>query len=350
MATPRPERHGPGWRCRFTDAHGARHWTRVRATKAEAVQEALERRRIAPPRSPSSGLTLEEAVALGRAALAERGRTEGTKRWFEGQARIVLGAWRGDLPLRLLTAAELQAFADARLEAGAAPQTVRHHLRFLGRLQRLAARAGWPGAVTASQVVLPGDRPHTPDVFEWGEAMALVRRVRADPRGEGGAHADLIEAMLRTGMRRAEMARLRPEDVNAKLRVVQIRGKRGVRHFPLSDRVLEVLPRAIEWLRARVAEPRRRGARSPTRENPDVDSRAYELVSYTLGRWRTLLGEPRLHPHALRHSLGHELAQQGIPISTVARLLGHSPRSIRVTMHYYAPSERMLRDAVENLR
>lgn len=313
----------------------------------------------APRSGPSSALTLGEAIALGRQDLQERGRSPGTLRWFEGQARVVLRAWRPEMPFSLLTVEELQAFADARLAgkafgalpegAPALPQTVRHHLRFLGRLRRLAGVDAWPTRDGKRTVTLPDDVPHTPAAFAWEEALETIQRIRDSGHPEAGPHADLIEALLRTGVRRSEIARMVLGDIDTRRKQVRILGKRGLRHFPLSDRAAQVLRRAVAWLVARVAEPRRQGKRPRRRTNPDPASRAYEIVSYTVGYWQRRLKEPRLHPHAMRHTLGHRLAAQGESIATVARLLGHSPRSIKVTVHYYGISEKMLRDAVTQL-
>jgi site-specific recombinase XerD len=75
-----------------------------------------------------------------------------------------------------------------------------------------------------------------------------------------------------------------------------------------------------------------------------TDSAVRQLFG-TLGR-RAGLARP-IRPHMLRHATGTELAEAGVPIDVVQRLLGH--RSITSTQVYVHPSPLRLRDAVDGL-
>ena len=65
----------------------------------------------------------------------------------------------------------------------------------------------------------------------------------------------------------------------------------------------------------------------------------------TLGRRAGLVRSIR--PHMLRHSMGTELGEAGVPVDVVQQLLGH--RSITSTQLYMHPSPMRLREAVDAL-
>ncbi len=75
-----------------------------------------------------------------------------------------------------------------------------------------------------------------------------------------------------------------------------------------------------------------------------TDSALRQLFG-SLGR-RAGLARP-VRPHMLRHAMGTELGEAGVPIDVVQQLLGH--RSITSTQVYVHPSPPRLRDAVDRL-
>lgn len=343
------------------DADGRRKWTRTHATKKEAQREAgtlgePHANRQTRPRGPN--LTLGDAIALGRDDLAKTGRPAGTLRWFEGQVRVLRARWRDDLPLRLLTVAGIQAFVDHRL-ASVSAATVRHHLRCLKRLQRLACRAGWQGSVTARDVVVPAGRPYRPDVFGWQEAVDLLHKIRSAPASQVAnrldrelacREADLIEFLFRTGLRRAELARLALEDIDLRAKTIYVKGKRRPRTIPVSKAVCDLAKRVVQNLGiVAVHRATKLAAKNDKPLAAVLESVACDVIAETFGRWRIALGEPRLHAHACRHTFATRLVERGVQLATVARLLGHAPGSLAITSHYYGPSEPALREAIENL-
>lgn len=346
-ALPWIERHGSGFRGWWIAPSGARHRGPTRATAEEAYDDAA-RARKRPPRS-GQALTIGGACDVLDADVEKRERAAGTVTWYRNQRRILLRYYRAEAPLESLTAAELQSWLDVRsrqLYRGRPinPNTLRHHLRYLRRLFRVAVRHGWSGEVPLAKIVLPPERPYRPDVFGWEEALDLLDRVRraADPAvAETAQHdADLLELVLRTGLRRSEVARLRLDDLDLAAKQLHVRGKTRPRTVPLSDQAMECTQRAL-----------RAGATGVKRKPPagEVAKFTPDYISRVFSRWRRRLGDTRLHPHALRHTFGTELVRRGVPIATVARLLGHAPGSFAITMRYYSPAEPALRAAVDLL-
>lgn len=350
-------RHGAGWRGWWMVA-GARVRGPVRATDLEAYHDAIAHRQATP--KSAVRMTLGGAIALVEAELVKLRRREGTLAWFADKKRTVLGSWAADAPLDALDAREVQAWFDTRLTGGWSPTTARHFSRFLSRVFRVAARHGWGGTSPLARVTLPAASDARPDVFGWQEALDLIHRLRefADVRvrevGSEGApsveqtfstaqrDADLLELLLRTGLRRSELSRLRPEDVDLRAKSLHVRGKTGARILPLSEQAADCVQRLMHIVPAPAGEQVvvAQGEAQLHQLTPDQ-------VSKVFAKWARRLREPRLHPHAFRHTFATELVRRGTPLPTVARLLGH--RGLQMVMRYYSASEPSLREAVQGM-
>lgn len=353
------ETHGTGWRGWWIDPAGLRRRGPVRPTAELAYDDACKARRRAP--TTANALTIGGAIALLERDLHVRERTEGTRTWCDGQKRVLLRFYRADALLDSLTTDELQGWFDQRRKT-VSPSTLQHHLRFLRRVFGCAVRAGWQGDVPLRRLVLPAAPLRPPKVFGWDEAIEVVEKVRgrgaaalaevanrdADafdtfdtgrpPNAVSERDADILELLLRTGLRRSELARLRPQDVDLPAKLLRVAGKRGPRVVPLTDKAVECVARI-----GRVVDLSGRASAPPVAQLTPYH------ISRIFSRWRRRLREPRLTPHAFRHTFATELVRRGTPLPTVARILGHAPGSYRVTMLYYSASEPSLRDAVQAL-
>lgn len=321
------------------DQAGVRRRGPTRATPEAAYDDAVKaRRRVA---EPGPGLTIGAAIELVMREAEKRERTAGTLEWYECQKQTLLRYYRAEVPLDALNAAELQAWFTERGKT-VSPSTLQHHLRFLRRVFRVATTNGWSGEWPLRGLLLPGARSKVPDVFGWQEALDLVQRVRhAEASGRQPVHhaADVIEFLLRTGLRRSELSRLRPEDFDLGAKILRVRGKTANRVVPLGNEAVECCKRVLSRSAIRWPEGPVEGHLKLT---PDAISRIFT-------RWRLRLGEPRLHPHAFRHTFATRLVERGVPLATVARLLGHAPGSFAITARYYGPREPELREAVGKL-
>lgn len=86
--------------------------------------------------------------------------------------------------------------------------------------------------------------------------------------------------------------------------------------------------------------------------HPKADRRIYisdRAWSAEFARARTALGftDPRLTPYALRHTFATRLAQAGVPVTTLARLLGHT--TLNQAMTYVTTTDDDLRAATQAL-
>lgn len=158
-----------------------------------------------------------------------------------------------------------------------------------------------------------------PVVLSGSEVALLLKAVRRDK------YRMILTSMYGAGLRVDEACRLQPENIDAKRRLLRIRGKGNrERYTVLSDRLLHELRsywkchRPEKWF-----FPGRRWRQPIT---PD----AVRLV------FRKALSDAGIHkkvtPHVLRHSFATHLLETGTDMSIVQALLGHA--SLRATQTY----------------
>lgn len=141
--------------------------------------------------------------------------------------------------------------------------------------------------------------------------------------------------LLNTGLRVSELCDLKLSDV--KNGVITVRWGKGAkrREVPMNEQAKEALE---TWLKARQSDSDYIFATKGRMTR--------QLVQFHLSELGKGLGF-RLTPHLLRHTFGKRLADKGIPLDRIAKLMGHS--DINTTAIYTMPSLDDLRLAVELL-
>jgi len=145
-----------------------------------------------------------------------------------------------------------------------------------------------------------------------------------------------LDLALNTGLRRNEQWRLRWQDVNLRAGIITIpQSKHGAaRHVPINS----VAEKALALLAATCNGSEYVCAGSDTRRG--AIGSWFERCVHEAGiadfRW-----------HDLRHTFASRLAMVGVPLRTLAELLGH--RTLAMVMRYAHLSPAHLRDAVERI-
>lgn len=163
-------------------------------------------------------------------------------------------------------------------------------------------------------------------------------------RAETQLMKDVILTAFNTGMRLAEITNLRNTDVDLKNRMITVGNEhfttksRKIRFVPINDVMLEILARRIKDSRkVRFVFGKSSGAAYTT----DYFSKKFKEALR-----KTEIKEDYCF-HSLRHGFASHLAQQGVPLVTVSKLLGHS--NISTTMIYAKVNLDDLRRGVEML-
>jgi len=185
-------------------------------------------------------------------------------------------------------------------------------------------------------LVLP--RTHRRDLPLVLSTDEVARLIDAAPNLR---YTTILMTLYSTGMRRAELCRLRPDDIDGERMVIRIPHGKGdkPREVPLSLKLLQQLRTYYRSVK------HRNGWMFPSRQLKRSDEPITEKTVWHachLAALRAGIQKP-VHPHTLRHSFATHLLDNGAELPVVQRLLGHDdPRD---TMIYIHLSTRTLRAA-----
>lgn len=177
----------------------------------------------------------------------------------------------------------------------------------------------------------PTERPA--DAFTPEEVGALMVAARTFRMGERDALA--IQLCYSMGLRRTELCGITPDDIDWSGRRVLIRLAKGgqQRWVEGNDLAMETLEQLRPWYNGTVI-----GSIKPDWFTMLVH-RAAKRAGFPRGR---------RNAHKLRSAFATSLLEEGVPISVVSRLLGHS--KIQTTARYLACRDKDRRNAVAKLR
>jgi integrase len=234
--------------------------------------------------------------------------------------------------------------AKQRERSGLSPRTVAYIRAILRAALGQAMRWGYVERNVAALASPPRQQPKEVKALSAGDAQRLMDATREDRLGE------LFAAALYTGMRQGELLGLRWPDVDLDAGTVRVRqavqkvdgqwqfvepkSVNGRRTIPLAPPVVDVLRRQKERVRAmrRDADTawQEFGLVFPSALGTPLDS---SNVTHHLQHQLEAAGLPRVTFHALRHTCGSLLHQEGVPARTIMEILGHS--QITLTLGTY---------------
>jgi site-specific recombinase XerD len=151
-------------------------------------------------------------------------------------------------------------------------------------------------------------------------------------------HRTMLMTLYSTGLRRAELCRLKVADVDSKrmmLRVVQ--GKGGIdREVPLSKKLLGALREYYRWMRPETY------LFPGTVNHSRADKPITEKIVWQAVHEATIRAgiKKRVTPHTLRHCFATHLLESGADLRSIQMMLGHS--DLEATTVYLHLSRRHL--------
>lgn len=183
----------------------------------------------------------------------------------------------------------------------------------------------------------PKQRMHLPVILSPSEVAQLI----------GGArnlyHRTIIMMLYSTGLRRAELCRLKVSDIDSKRMMVRVeQGKGGIdREVPLSQTLLRALREYYRWMKPEtyLFPGTVNGWRA---DKPVTEKMAWQAVHEA--RIRAGITK-HVTPHTLRHCFATHLLESGADLRSIQMMLGHS--DIEATAIYLHLSRRHLQ-AVAN--
>ena len=185
----------------------------------------------------------------------------------------------------------------------------------------------------------PKQRLRLPVILSPDEVAQLIGAAR------NLYHRTMLMTLYSTGLRRAELCRLKVADVDSKrmmLRVVQ--GKGGIdREVPLSKKLLGALREYYRWMRPETyLFP---GTVNHSRaDKPITEKIVWQAVHDASIRAGI---KKRVTPHTLRHCFATHLLESGADLRSIQMMLGHS--DLEATTVYLHLSRRHLQAAANPL-
>jgi integrase len=266
---------------------------------------------------------------------------------YESYIRLHIVPALGDTTLGDLTAQDVQRFLNGCTKSGLSPRTVQYIRAILRAALGQALRWGYVERNVATLASPPRQKPKQIVTLSADEAWQLMDATRDDRLGL------LFATALYTGMRQGELLGLRWPDVDldaGTLRVrqavqkidgtwqfVEPKSVNGRRTLPLCQPAIEVLRRQKDSVRAMREHAdmawQEWGLVFPSALGTPLDS---SNVTHHLQRQLDAAGLPRVTFHALRHTCGSLLHQEGVPARTIMEILGHSQITLTLGTYCHA--------------
>lgn len=251
-------------------------------------------------------------------------------RWFIDERHI--SAWTD------LKQADLEAWLSARHADGLKASTIRRELSLLKSCIREASAQGIVVSANLFRVK-PSVSPQPLPRHLLPEEMHNLEKTALETTDSDTLTAKLERAwfltLSHTGVRCAELLNLRLGDIDfAGRRLFILDGKNGHdRVVYLTATLMAALADYLTWRPATTDDHLWITATG--------NCLARHQVKYRLHRWGDKCNV-QVTPHRLRHTFATRLVNQGLPLTAVAKLLGH--RSLNMTQHYARLYEYTVRD------
>jgi integrase len=241
-------RRGGTWWCWVIDVDGKRSYrsTRQRDKEAaKAVLRELDRRATDPAYAAANATTVADALDRLIRDRAVKGRASATLTFYRAKCGHLLRLLEAATPLAKVDARTVDRYIEARLEEGAARNTISKELTALRATLKVAKRRGeFPGDIDAvmpdgfSPDYKPKLRFLTPD-----EARALLAQLTPDK-------AARVAFIIGTGARWGESDRAKRGDIDLGRGLVFLRGTKtegAARTVPLANVNHELVEHATRY-------------------------------------------------------------------------------------------------------
>ena len=221
---------------------------------------------------------------------------------------------------------QAELFQNRKLTAG----TVTVRLAALRFFYSKTLKRNW----SISETPYPKKAHRLPTVLSQQEVAQLIDAVSTP------FHRTLLMTLYATGLRCAELTRLKVRDIDSQRMVLHVQGGKGRR-----DRDVMLSPKLLEELRQYWQRLLRKpkvwlfpGKRSHDADQP-IDCKTVWHTCHKAARRAGL--KKSVHPHTLRHCFATHLLEAGADLRTIQILLGH--HDLKETTLYLHLSERHLK-------
>jgi integrase len=256
------------------------------------------------------------------------------KHWYDDQHRykVHLVEPLGDKPLQEITPFLLEGLKRRLQEKGLAAATIKHVLVIIRQVYNKATLWGkWAGVNPVKGIKLPKLDNAKVRVLTSEEENRLLEALKAKSKQT----YEMAMMSLYAGLRFAEIAAMRWQDIDIDRNRIYVRGKGGkTRKVPLAASLKKIL------------EERRLPDAAPSDlvfpdQNGNVQMRISSTYYRTVAALGMNAGQDRrftLDFHSLRHTFATRVASQGTPLNVLRDLLGHADFQMTSRYSHDAPS------------
>jgi len=272
-----------------------------------------------------TGLTIDAAIDSYRLSLRAGNKSPATiKTYLAALASFSRFLASRGMPrvLRAIRREHVEAFIVSLQDAGQRPATVSVAYRSLQPFFRWALGENEIETSPMERMRPPIVPEEPPAVLREAELKAIFDAC-SGPSFEDRRDTAIVRLLLDTGMRRAELAGLRVDDVDLDQQVAIVMGKgRRPRACPFGSKTSQALDR---YLRVRIAHPfAEREELWLAPRGGLTDSGVLQI----LRRRGRQAGIEKLHPHQFRHTYAHMWLSDGGNEGDLMRLAGWKSRQM----------------------
>lgn len=321
----------PHWWVSLIDSTGRRQRFSTHTTDRALAVQILKARQgdavrgrfgiIKPQRT---GGPLIEDLLASYLSWARGAKAPSSFRRDQLSARTLLGHL-GGRAMNAITCPELEDYRQTRLASGVKPATVNREMAVLRHAYNRAIRAGLYENANPVVCIKPFKESPRRRYLSDNEQTRLLLACK---NSKQLLLYPLVATALLTGLRAGELRALRWDDIDFRHGTISVRhSKTGERNVPLSSQAAAVL-QGLER----------------------VDERVFPITEWKTC-WRTALrraGIKEFRFHDLRRTFAVNLSREGVDLSTIKTLLGHSQFS--TSLIYLATSPKRLQQAVSVVR
>src|SRR6202041_2172214 len=183
------------------------------------------------------------------------------------------------------------------------------------------------------------DTPYPKGAHRLPAILSQEEVARLIQAADTSFHRTLLITLYATGVRRAELTRLKVSDIDSQRMVIHVQGGKGRK-----DRDVMLSPKLLEELREHWHRLRRKprvwlfpGHHDHGADHP-IDTKTVWHACQQAAQRAGI--QKSVHPHSLRHCFATHLLEAGADLRTIQILLGH--RDLKETTIYLHLSERHL--------
>jgi len=241
-----------------------------------------------------------------------------------------------------VTAPQIRAYLAVMRNQGYAKSTIARKLATLRSFYKYLVRIELISASPVSAVRTPRQDKRLPKCLDVEQVEALLAAPDIDTL-LGSRDRAMLETIYSAGLRISELVSLNIEDLDEFGEAVRIRGKgKKERLGPLGSKAMEALSHYLAKRAARFGNARK-GPLFVTKSGKRISARS---VRRKLDKYLAQAGiDPRVTPHALRHSFATHMLNAGADLRSLQEMLGHE--SLSTTQIYTHLTTRRLKEVYD---